>query len=420
MRVLWFTNTPSLAEEKLGKKSVAGGWIKSLENHLTNNTDIELGICFFSNRDIKPFSTERTKYYPIYKRTSSKFMKVMNIYLNIESYRIYHEQFMGVIGDFSPDLVHIHGSEEVFGSLVNYADIPIVLSIQGNLTVYSNMFFRGISKEDIIRYQPLINELGINSYMKTSKKFIRNAYRERQFLRKFKYIIGRTSWDRRISKVLSPKARYFHNDEILRAKFYENKWNKKRSDVFVIHSTSGKDLYKGLETIVETALLLVEKNDFNFIWNVAGISYKDSIVKILRKKYPNKKAFSKIQFLGKLQEEELVEKLMKSDLYVMPSHIENSPNNLCEAMICGLPSIATFAGGSGSLMRDQKEGILVQDGDPWVMAGAILEVQEDENLAKNLGVNARKIALARHNPNKIVTDLIDIYTQILNTHTVID
>ena len=34
MKILWFTNTPSMADEIIGKKVTSGGWIKSLEEHL--------------------------------------------------------------------------------------------------------------------------------------------------------------------------------------------------------------------------------------------------------------------------------------------------------------------------------------------------------------------------------------------------
>lgn len=42
----------------------------------------------------------------------------------------------------------------------------------------------------------------------------------------------------------------------------------------------------------------------------------------------------------------------------MPSHIENSPNNLCEAMILGMPCIATDAGGTSTLLSNMKDGLL--------------------------------------------------------------
>ena len=99
--------------------------------------------------------------------------------------------------------------------------------------------------------------------------------------------------------------------------------------------------------------------------------------------------------------------------YTSALTIENSPNNLCEAMILGMPCIATYAGGTGSLLRDKEDGILVQDGDPWSMAGAILELWENSETSSRLGGNARIRALKRHDPLQVVTDLVSIYNNIL-------
>jgi glycosyltransferase involved in cell wall biosynthesis len=98
----------------------------------------------------------------------------------------------------------------------------------------------------------------------------------------------------------------------------------------------------------------------------------------------------------------------------MPSHIENSPNNLCEAMLIGMPCISTFAGGAGSLITDKFDGILIQDGDPYAMAGAILELYNDKEKAILLGQNARETALKRHDKDTVINDIIYNYNKIIN------
>ena len=104
-------------------------------------------------------------------------------------------------------------------------------------------------------------------------------------------------------------------------------------------------------------------------------------------------------------------------MYVHMSHIENSPNSVCEAMILGIPVIASFTGGTASMLENGKEGLLLQDGDPYVYAGAIVDYYLHFDKAMSYGEKARQRALARHNPKRIVGQLLDAYNNVLSDKT---
>jgi glycosyltransferase involved in cell wall biosynthesis len=70
-------------------------------------------------------------------------------------------------------------------------------------------------------------------------------------------------------------------------------------------------------------------------------------------------------------------------------------------------------GGVSTLIEDGVEGILVQEGEPFSLAGAIIELVNDYERAKKLGINARIKALKRHQPDEILKSLLNIYDQIL-------
>jgi len=414
MRTLWFSNTPGSGAELLGIKTVSGGWVKSLDKILGEKT--ELSVVFYLPKPASPFVYNGINYFPIVPQhwkltwlknrifTEKKDTEDLGIYLNI-------------IKEFRPDIIHIHGTENPFGSLIGRTNIPIVVSVQGNINVYHHKYFSGLEKKLLFKnymfYESIYNFPFYQSFKKDHLRFSFMAERERRNLKKCRYIIGRTSWDRRITRILAPESVYFHCDEILRDVFYNKTWRPPRkTGKIIIHTTNGNSPFKGFETVCQVINLLNDAG-VDFEWRVAGIRETDLIVKLVKRmlgeKYPSKC----LVLLGNLGEYELAERLLEANMYVMPSHIENSPNNLCEAMMLGMPCIATYAGGTGSLLKDGEEGILIQDGDPWVMAGAIIELISDPEKAVNMGQKARERALLRHDKNKVVNDLLNIYSKVI-------
>ncbi|GAA4089409.1 glycosyltransferase [Mucilaginibacter panaciglaebae] len=411
MKVLWFSLSPGLSDAYLNNNYEGIGWIKSLEKNIQDK--IDLSIAFYHDKDIAPFKLGATTYYPIKRYKNGKLTKIKRRLLNtIESPRDI-QLFLQVVKEAKPDLIHIHGTESPFGLIQKYTDIPTVVSIQGTITVYRYKFFSKISWFDVLKHSDLKSLLFARTFIHVYKQFAKIASREQDIYKHSKHFIGRTAWDRRVTKILAPDAGYYHNDEILRSGFYTNKWSFKPAGKLQLFTTIWGNIYKGLETLIDCARLLDNIN-IEYDWHLAGIGRNDEVVSIASK--GNKHQISpNIKFLGMINETALIEGLLQSHIYIATSHIENSPNSLCEALILGVPCIATNAGGTSSLMEDNKEGILIQDGDPYAMAGAIMELKDNYKKAIEYGAKARERALLRHDQLKITNDLLSIYEAILQT-----
>ena len=65
------------------------------------------------------------------------------------------------------------------------------------------------------------------------------------------------------------------------------------------------------------------------------------------------------------------------------------------------------------MATNKKDGLLIQDGDPYSMAGAIIELISNQTFANNLGKNARATGLGRNNPKKIIEQLTNIYQSVI-------
>jgi glycosyltransferase involved in cell wall biosynthesis len=409
MKVLWFSLSPGLGEAVLSDKYEGIGWVKSLEKNIQSR--VELSVAFQFDKLAAPFKLGPTMYYPINRYRYGNLTKIKKRLFNSIGTEYDNTLFLKVVEQVKPDLIHIHGTEAAYGLVQKYTDIPTVISIQGTITVYRYKFFSKVTWVDVLKYSSFKNLVFARTFIHVYQRFSKIAAREREIYAYGKYFIGRTAWDRRVTKVLAPAAKYYHNDEILRSAFYHNEWVYKPSPKLQLLTTIWGNVYKGLETLLDCARLLDELG-INYEWTVAGIRADEEVVKICAK--GKKSTISKnVTFLGVINEAALIDQQLHTHLFIATSHIENSPNSLCEALILGVPCIATNAGGTASLMNDNKEGILIQDGDPYAMAGAILELKENYAAAIRFGANARKRALVRHDQAKITDDLIAIYCDIL-------
>ena len=418
MKILWFTNKFANADEYYGSHlSGTGGWLKALDLAIQNQC--ELNVAFYHKSQQVPFQYKNTTYYPILQRNRSKLSSYLFNRFSRITDREDIEKYLDIINKVQPDIIHIHGTERPFGRILEKVDIPCVISIQGNITVVSHMFKKGLSAKHLNASNSLFHSLaGIRQFKIEYKRFIKKSEIEQKILAKSKYIIGRTRWDIAVSRVFAPRAIYYHADEILRTEFYSNRWKPNEiTDTFHIFTTTSNTYYKGFETICESLSLLNKTTAINLIWRVAGISADDLIVKIIKKKMGTRYPNDSLILLGSLQEEKLIENMKQSNIYVMASHIENSSNSLCEAMILGMPCIASFAGGTSSLFKDQVEGSLVQSGDPWSLAGTLLDSVNNYKKYISYGENARSRALARHQQEKICRDILQVYHDIHKIET---
>jgi len=417
MRVLWFTNSPVSAKRNVKSNFVGESWIGALERNLTKNENIKLAIAFKSNaKELDSFDIDAVTYFvvPHQPDTLIKKLGFGDSIKTVDEKAV--KNYIEVVERFKPDVIQIFGSENNYGLVIPHISVPVIIHIQGNITVYNKKYFSGISAIDMLRYSYWKHILKRISTLQMYYQLLKVEDRERKIFSHCEYFLGRTRWDRNIARVLAPNSNYFHCDEVLRKEFSEKEWKLPGGDTIKLISVIRGHIYKGLETVMETASLLKDLK-IKFSWTIVGNSSTDRAPRIFEKKF--KKHFSEVNVIlaGSKNGPELRDMFLESSIYVHPSHIENSPNAVCEAMIIGLPVIATSVGGTSGILKDSEEGILIQDGDPYAMAGAIIELSGDHLMQKLFSEKARKRALTRHDPQRIVNDLIKIYQDVVANYS---
>jgi glycosyltransferase involved in cell wall biosynthesis len=82
--------------------------------------------------------------------------------------------------------------------------------------------------------------------------------------------------------------------------------------------------------------------------------------------------------------------MANADLFVQSSHTEGLPNVVLEAGACALPIVATAVGGTGEVLEDGREGVLVPPRRPAELAARIAGLLSDAAGARRMGEEARR------------------------------
>lgn len=99
-----------------------------------------------------------------------------------------------------------------------------------------------------------------------------------------------------------------------------------------------------------------------------------------------------VRFHGAVPPRDLAQLYAANDIFVNASLVDNFPAALVEAACCGLPIITSKAGGIPDMIRDRVHGRLVELNDHEALAGAVIELLERPDYARQLAAAARRWA----------------------------
>ncbi|MBJ6362062.1 glycosyltransferase family 4 protein [Paenibacillus sp. GCM10012307] len=106
--------------------------------------------------------------------------------------------------------------------------------------------------------------------------------------------------------------------------------------------------------------------------------------------------------------------LGQSDIYVLPSLIENQPMSIIEAQLAGLAIITTNAGGLPEMTEHRVTGLLTPVGDPNSLFQAFDELLKNNKLRRLLGARAHKWAMRHWSMSTMVQRMTSVYEQAIH------
>ena len=412
MKVLWITNIelPVIAE-RFNRSVFAGGWMHQSSILLSKEKEIELHISSMNSESYEEVYIDNILYSAFEDNGDKNKTK---------------NQLNRLLSKINPDIIHIWGTEyyhslaalEILKDL-GKADRTVV-SIQGLVYYYSNYHYNAFLPDAVVKgytFRDFCKRDNINT---RKNQMIEAGENELRAISMAKNCIGRTDWDHACVKLINNDIHYYYCNEILRGSFYKAEWRYEDCNKHSVFFSQATYPIKGFHLALE-AFAIVKKRYPDLRIRVLGKDLKESFdsyirddtyQRYLRKLIRKNDLSENITWLGMLSEKEMVKEYCSASVFVCSSSIENSSNSICEAMLLGVPVIASDVGGIKSMMEHQKEGIIYQPDAPYMLAYHIMELFENKDYSISLGENARKRALNDHDPEKNIEKLMTIYRKI--------
>jgi len=162
---------------------------------------------------------------------------------------------------------------------------------------------------------------------------------------------------------------------------------------------------KGHHLAIEALNKLLEKNVNLKLMIVGDGEYLTSLSRLIDK-FGLKK---RIILTGFVPNKSIGNYYNAADIYLIPTlRAEGLPFALIEAMSIGLPIIASKAGGIPNVVKDGKDGLLINPGDTNDMVSKILILLRNKNLREELGVKARQKVLNELNSENMVNRTLNV------------
>lgn len=107
--------------------------------------------------------------------------------------------------------------------------------------------------------------------------------------------------------------------------------------------------------------------------------------------------------------------LMRSHIYILPSHSEGLPISILEAMSWGLPIISTNVGAIAELVRHDIDGLIVPAGAPAQLTAAIVQLAKANELRLRMGRSGRERVAAEFGEDVLLPRLEKLYDEVLHS-----
>lgn len=324
-----------------------------------------------------------------------------------------------VVEEFAPDVIHIWGTETFWGLLPARGLIqrPVLLEMQGIKSAIARVYHGDLTWREQMACIGLKEVVRGNTIAQGRSRFTAWAHFEGEIVARQRFITVQSSWLEAQIRAVNTECRIFYNDFALRAPFYMAAPWQPTGQSAIFSSASYPSPFKGIHMAVRTLAIL--KRRFPGIQlRIAGALQRPGLRQEGYMAWVNREAQrldvdGNVQWLGALSADKIVSEMQQCAAVFLPTFIEGYSLALAEAMVMRAPAAVAYVGGAAQLARDEETALYFSPGDVEMAAYQVGRLLEDQEFAERLGRQARKVALERNNPERIIQNQLGIYRAVL-------
>lgn len=332
MRVAWFSYFPVewMDEMPVAVRRLARGhpatWQQALLGEMEKDPRVELHIIVLRKHFPSDLRFERRGVFFHLLKTKG-LVRVASLFY-YDTALIRRE-----LARIQPDLVHAWGTEDAAGLVATRLPYPALISVQGLFTYFRQHI-------TLTWRQQLIQRLEVLA------------------LRKARTLSAESACTAAQVRQLSPQAQVLHIEHPPLAMFHAVE-RKPQTDPPVLLSVGSWDLRKGNDLMLQAADALRHR----FRFKLVCITPPSALERREITRHVSPEFLQQVEFKCRLSMEQMLAEYGRATLLLMPSRADTGPVAVKEAVVAGLPVVASRVGGVPEYVEPGLNGLICEVND---------------------------------------------------------
>lgn len=390
MKILWITYAVlgRAAELLENKFTQSGTWIDATASALIKERDIELCVASISTRS-QIIVDENTKI--IYRGVSGIKQISGGMPPKTDTF-----VWGSIIEDFMPDIIMIWGTEYANGYSVLKAakNIPVLFFIQGVIGKIVEYPLGLLSMKDVVKRVGPVSTVKFLHFLKNHRAQFRQKEIEKKMVQQASGILTDNEWVNAYYSIIAPNTQNFFYPLPVNSIFLQGERNNvEKHSIFTV---DGGNPAKGIFHLIKAIAIVKERFPDVKLYIPGKVPtkkpafiYESPYYTYLKKEIKHLKLSSNVVFLGQQTQQEMKEHLLRCNIFVMPSSIENHSSSLREAMYMGVPCVSALVGSVAEFTVSGDNALTYRYEEEDILAAEIIKLFENDSYAYNLGCRAK-------------------------------